>query len=177
MTGGKARVRLRNWRESDLPFLLRLRNDVPLQARLLSTARGSDETAVRAWLARKSEGEGRIFRVIADPDNDQPLGYLQADRSDGSPDDWSFGICIAEAFQGGGAGTAALQALEVELSDRFGARNLRLEVDVENERAIRCYDRLGYARTGSTVRQVIVCGETRDVVAMSKPVSLTSAVR
>ena len=45
-----ARIKLRAWQETDLPFLMQLRNNVSLQAQLLATARGSDEGAVRAWL-------------------------------------------------------------------------------------------------------------------------------
>lgn len=172
MNRNAASVELREWLESDLPFLIQLRNNVPLQAMLLSTARGSDEAAVRNWLARRTEGADRIFRVISNAATNVPWGYLQAELADEPPDLWSFGICLDERFQGAGNGTEALMALEDELAVRFGARHLCLEVDKANERAIRCYRRMGYVEAGATEKQVIVCDEPRDVIVLAK--SLTS---
>jgi RimJ/RimL family protein N-acetyltransferase len=163
-----AAVKLREWLETDLPFLLAVRNNVALQAQLLATARGSDEAAVRAWLTRRTEGPERIFRVIAETKTDRPVGFLQADVVNESLDGWSFGICIDPPFQGVGYGTMALVALERELADRFGARNIKLEVDSANYRAIRCYKRLGYEEQGAPAREVMVCDKPRKAIAMAK---------
>jgi len=170
-----AQIKLRAWQETDLPFLMRLRNDVALQARLLATARGSDEDAVRAWLMRRTEGAGRIFQVIADRVNGDPIGYLQADLSDGQADGWSFGICVDDPFQGSGRGTSALIALEDELARHFGARSLTLEVDRANERAVRCYKRLGYEECEAAPRQVMVCDQPREVIVMAKLLAPTES--
>lgn len=62
-------------------------------------------------------------------------------------------------------------ALEDELAQCFGARDLTLEVDRSNNRAIRCYKRLGYAEYGTAPRQVMVCDQPREVITMAKPVS------
>lgn len=171
MSRTAAAIKLRAWQETDLPVLIAMRNDVALQAQLLATARGSDEDAVRAWLAGRTGGTGRIFRVIAEALTDEPVGYLQAELPGEQPDEWRFGICLIERRQGEGRGTAALLALERELARDFGARRLTLEVDSTNERAIRCYRRLGYAGYGAPARQVIVCDQPRQVIAMAKPVT------
>ncbi len=164
-------IELRAWQESDLPVLTQMRNDVVLQAQLLATARGSDDSAVRAWLARRTEGADRIFRVISNPASNEPLGYLQADRIEMEPQAWRFGICLNTPFQGAGRGTAALQALEHDLVHHFGARRVELEVDKANVRAIRCYTQLGYAICAGDLRQVIVCDQPREVIAMAKRIS------
>ena len=65
-------VKLREWLESDLPFLKVMRNNVALQAQLLAVAKGSDDAAVRAWLARRTEGTEQTFRVIAEPASNRP---------------------------------------------------------------------------------------------------------
>ncbi|MEQ8480929.1 MAG: GNAT family protein [Hoeflea sp.] len=168
MNPGGTSIALRDWHENDLQFLMRLRNDVSLQALLLATAQGSDEAAVRTWLLKRTSGPGRLFRVIADDPTNDPMGYLQADCVDETTGVWSFGICLDAAHQGKGNGAAALKALEDLLAEKFGAQHLQLEVGLDNERAINCYTKLGYARTEAPTWQVTVCGEQRDVISMVK---------
>ncbi|WP_299866399.1 GNAT family N-acetyltransferase [uncultured Hoeflea sp.] len=163
-----AEVELRTWKDEDLPFLQKLRNDVELQAQLLSTARGSDMDAVRAWLDRRTTGRDRLFRVIAVDDGNSAAGYLQAEAIAETPDRWSFGICIAPDCQGAGLGTASLLALERLLVTSFGAQELTLEVGARNAPAIRCYHGLGYIWSDAPVRQVLVCGETIEARCMIK---------
>mgnify|MGYP004445442141 CR=1 FL=1 len=170
MTTKAPPVKLRDWLETDLPLLMAMRNNVALQAQLLSVARGSDEAAVRAWLTRRTEGSGRIFRVIAETGTNAPVGYLQADLADERLDGWSFGICLDECFQGAGYGTAALIALERDLADGFGARHLKLEVDSANDKAIRCYKGLGYAEYGAVAREVTPGDAPRMVLSMAKQI-------
>lgn len=164
-----ASIALRAWREEDLDFLVRLRNDVALQAMLLSTAKGSDRTAVRDWLARRTAHEGLVFLVVADPANDEPLGYVQADRL--AEDAWRFGICLAPEHQGAGSGPAAIRALAARLSRTHGARTLTLEVGGDNARALSAYRRLGFRETGRHPRHVEVGGTLRDVVTMALPIA------
>lgn len=175
MSLGGTSVALRDWHESDLQFLMLLRNDVPLQALLLATARGSDEQAVRAWLLKRTSGVGRLFRVIADVQSDAPMGYLQADCLDETAGAWSFGICLDRPYQGSGNGSAALTALEVLLAENHGAQSLQLEVGLANERAIRCYTRLGYERNEAEPKRVVVCGEAKEAIVMAKPLSMPGA--
>ncbi|WP_417425566.1 GNAT family N-acetyltransferase [Hoeflea sp.] len=161
-------IRLRSWHEADLDLLRQLRNDVELQARLLSTARGSDMAAIRGWLAHRTESPGRVFHIIADPGDDTALGYLQAELEPGQQDTWHFGICLALEHQGAGRGSAALITLEQRLAADFRARKLILEVGENNHAAIRCYQRLGFTRTVQPAWQAEVCGAMRPVIGMTK---------
>ena len=43
-----------------------------------------------------------------------------------------------------------------------------LEVDSANERAIRCYKRLGYSLCDTAPRQVMVCDQPREAIVMAK---------
>lgn len=159
-------VLLRPWRETDIPFLQQLRNDVPLQAQLLARARGSDEAAVRRWLQARAEGERSLFLVIADPDAGEPLGYLQIVDIDPEDRRGELGICLAPAAQGRGLGRAAVRAaLAAARSDR-GLRKVSLRVRADNLRAIRCYDATGFARCGLLREHVCIEGSWRDVVLM-----------
>ncbi len=167
---------LRPWQKTDLGFLLTLRNDVALQALLLSEARGSRKADVIAWLARRAESDTGLFRVIEF--TGAPVGYLQAEREDGSgqaatPDRWRLGICLAPAFQGRGLGGAALGLLEAELQSIHTARLLTLQVDAANARALALYRRHGFQETARIERHVQVGGVWRNVVVMTKALGPT----
>jgi RimJ/RimL family protein N-acetyltransferase len=164
-----ADIILRLWRDGDLPLLMALRNDVALQAKLLSTARGSDVDDVLAWLARRTAHDGLVFRVIAEAATAEPAGYIQAERTAAETSTWRFGICLAGPFQGAGRGPAAIRLMESLLVAR-GATTLTLEVDVGNARAISAYDALGFVEAERHLQHRMVCGSPRDVIVMEKPI-------
>lgn len=169
-----ATILLRPWRDDDLAFLMALRNDVALQAQLLSTARGSDIDDVRAWLERRTAHDGLVFRVIADAATGEPAGYIQSETVAEDPSTWRFGICLAGAFQGAGRGPAAIRLLEALLATR-GAARLALEVDAENARARAVYIALGFIETERHRQHRMVCGSPRDVIVMEKAVAAPGA--
>lgn len=159
------RVVLRRWEEADLPALLRLRNDVALQAQLLARARGSDEPKVRAWLAAR-DAAGAVLLVVADAADGRVLGYVQAvdlDREDGRAD---VGICLAPEAQGRGLGSEAMRALLGHLHAREGIGKVTLRVRADNARAIRCYRGLGFRECGLLRAHARFDGRWIDVVAM-----------
>ena len=57
-----------------------------------------------------------------------------------------YSLCVAPKARGQGGGEALLEALEAQ-AQVLGLEQLRLEVRVANERALRLYQRLGYDRT------------------------------
>ena len=164
-----ADIILRPWRDDDLALLLALRNDVALQAKLLSTARGSDIDDVRAWLARRNAHDGLIFRIIVDAASGHPAGYIQAEQTAEGTSTWRFGICLAAAFQDAGRGPAAILLLEALLGAR-GATTLALEVDAANDHALSAYNALGFVETERHRQHRMVCGSPRDVIVMAKPI-------
>lgn len=160
-----ARVELRRWREDDLPELLRLRNDVDLQAQLLARARGSDEAKVRAWIGAR-DAAGAVLLVVADAATGNAVGYVQAvdiDREDGRAD---VGICLGPGAQGRGLGTEAMGALLVHLRDREGLGKATLRVRADNARAVRCYLRLGFRECGRLHAHARFAGQWVDVLLM-----------
>ncbi|NBX37758.1 MAG: hypothetical protein EBR10_11180 [Planctomycetes bacterium] len=82
MTLERGATRLRPWLDTDIPFLMRLRNDVALQAQLLTQARGSNEAKVRQWLRDRTALPGRMLLVIAESATDAPLGFVQVSDLD-----------------------------------------------------------------------------------------------
>lgn len=161
------RVHLRRWREQDLSLLVRLRNDVALQAQLLARARGSDEAKVRAWLAAR-EAAGAVLLMVADAASGRGMGYVQAvdiDRDDGRAD---IGICLEPDSQGQGLGGEALHLLIAHLRDAEGLGKVTLRVRADNERAIRCYLGHGFRECGRLRAHARFEGRWIDVVLMEQ---------
>ncbi|MCM5679385.1 GNAT family N-acetyltransferase [Schlegelella sp. S2-27] len=158
-------VRLRAWCEADLPALLRWRNDVALQAQLLARARGSNEAQVREWLRERACGSN-LFFVVADRHTDAALGYLQFTGLDSVDRRADLGICLAPEAQGRGAGSEALRLAFAYLRETWNLRKVSLRVRSDNERAVRCYRRLGFEPCGLLREHVCIEGSWRDVVLM-----------
>ena len=161
-------TRLRPWRDTDVPFLMRMRNDVPLQAQLLARARGSDETQVRRWLLERTAMPGRLFLVIAHADTDAPLGFVQVSDLDSVDRRGELGIGLAPEAQGAGHGGRALTLLLNHLQATRDLRKMSLRVRSDNASAIRCYERSGFERCGLLRRHVHIEGAWRDVVLMER---------
>ncbi len=60
-------------------------------------------------------------------------------------------LSISPTLQGGGLGRRLVNAAHAALSDRFGARRVRISVFPQRETLIAWYERLGYQRTGDTL--------------------------
>lgn len=168
MTLESGLTRLRPWRDSDVPFLTGIRNDVPLQAQLLARARGSDETQVRRWLHDRTAAPGRLLLVIAHAVTDAPLGFVQVSDLDPVDRRGELGIGLAPQAQGAGHGGRALSLLLDHLRVTRGLRKMQLRVRSDNVRAIRCYERAGFERCGLMRSHVHIEGAWRDVVLMER---------
>jgi len=165
------RLSLRSWKESDLQFLQKMRNDVDLQARLLSTARGSSIVDVRQWVTRRSEGVGNIFYVIESLENGSPVGYIQCSREPGSTDGFRFGICLDSEHQSKGYGSELMRWLDEYLKINYSANKIILHVEKTNSHAIGCYRKNAYREVGVMRRHTKVCDDWCDVVIMEKLMS------
>ena len=161
-----ATLRLRVWREDDVPQLLVLRNNVALQAQLLAHARGSDAAQVREWLQRRSDGlDGRLW-VVADRASDEALGYVQITGLEPVDRRAELGICLAPQAQGRGRGRETLGALLPHLRNTQGLRKLSLRIRADNTAALRCYTGLGYEICGRLRQHVFIDGAWQDLVLM-----------
>jgi diamine N-acetyltransferase len=157
---------LRTWREADVELLTALRNDRDLQALLLARVRGSDEAQVRQWLRDRTSGADSLFFIIAESPADRCIGYVQLAAIDWVDRVGDLGICVAPGHQRRGAGTRALTLAMDALRRTWGIRKINLRVRSDNLRAIRCYERLGFAHCGLQRRHVNLDGAWLDVVLM-----------
>jgi RimJ/RimL family protein N-acetyltransferase len=159
-------IRLRAWQERDLPALQVLRNDVALQAQLLARAQGSDIAQVQDWLQRRSNGTDSLLFVIADRHGDDAFGFIQFTGLDPIDRLADLGICLSPAAQGRGAGTEAITLALPYLREVRRTRKLNLRVRCDNERAIRCYQRLGFQQCGTLRQHIFIDGHWQDVLLM-----------
>jgi RimJ/RimL family protein N-acetyltransferase len=161
-------ISLRVWREDDLPVLTALRNDVALQAQLLARARGSRPEQVREWLQGRSGQTDRLLFVIAEPEEDQAWGFIQASDLDPIDSHADLGMCLLAQARGRGLGGQAIALLADYLRDQWHLRKLGLRVRADNAAALRCYEKAGFERCGLLRRHVFIDGRWQDVVLMER---------
>lgn len=159
-------VRLRSWREDDINAMMALRNDVALQAKLLSRARGSNESQVRKWLEDRSTQTGSMLFIAAHVTTDAPLGYLQFTGIDPLDLNADLGICLATTAQGRGMGSEALRLAFSKLRKDLGLRKVSLRVRADSDAAIRCYKRLGFSLCGELRSHIFIDGDWLNVLLM-----------
>lgn len=163
-----SRIRLRNWSEADLPALTTWRNDVVLQGQLLARVRGSNIDQVRRWVQERSAGPTSVLLVIAARNDDRAIGYVQLVGLDELDQCGDLGICIEPASQGAGVGREVLLLLIAHSGRLHPLRKLELRVRADNNRAIRCYESVGFARCGVLHARAFVDGAYTDVILMER---------
>ena len=103
--------------------------------------------AARAWLLEPDEGE--IGFAILDAGDGEVIGYIQA-AEENTPMYRHAGIdlFLATGRQGQGIGPEAIRLVARWLIDERGHHRLTIDPAVDNEPAIRAYEKLGFRRVG-----------------------------
>jgi diamine N-acetyltransferase len=159
---------LRPFCDEDLDVLTALRNDVALQATLLSLPRGSSAERVRAWAAQLVSDAQTLFFVVASRESDRALGFVQLARMDFVHGRGELGIALTGSARGKGHGGEAILLLEAHAASVFRIRKVTLQVLRANSRAIHLYERLGYEQAGTMRAHFYNLGAYHDVVLMEK---------
>ncbi len=147
MIDGKT-IRLRSWREDDLEKLTDMRNDIATQSQLLSRVRGSNCEQTRKWLVNRCTSPDSILLIITDKKEDGVLGYIQFLEIEPVDRHAKMGICLSLEFQGKGIGREVIKLALEYLHTSFAVRKVFLKVRSDNERAIGCYESLGFTKCG-----------------------------
>jgi aminoglycoside 6'-N-acetyltransferase len=134
------RLVLRAIGEADLDDLLRIASS-PAVARWWSA---HDRTTVRRWLA--DDGETIRWAILLDG---AVAGKIQA-YEEGDPEFRHAGLdlFLDESAHGQGLGAEAIRVVATWLFDERGHHRLVIDPALANERAIRCYERVGFRRVG-----------------------------
>ena len=137
--------------------------DIPALHKLIQSAyRG--ETSRAGWTTEADLLDGQrtdpddLASVLTDPAQalltawrgETLLGcILIADRGE---ETGYFGmLSVSPTLQGGGLGRRLVEAAHAALAERFGARQVRIQVFPQRETLIGWYERLGYFPTGETL--------------------------
>lgn len=161
-------VVLRQPLPGDIDLLIRLRNDVRLQAALMSIARPSTPRRVEAWLGKRLDDEQGVFFIIAVEETGQACGFIQLVNINFIAGTGTLGICLDESVHGKGHAGDAMRLLEEYAKDAFNLRKITLEVLASNLRAINFYKKLGYTGVGVRREHFYHSGTYHDVALMEK---------
>jgi RimJ/RimL family protein N-acetyltransferase len=143
-------VTLRPATALDAALLLEWRND-PDAVRFSVTGRGVTPAEHVDWLAaRLGDPDTRLW--IAEEDG-EAVGQVRVELGNGTG---TVSIGIAPAHRGRGIGSAALQAMLLEIERDPQVRRLRAVAHAENTASRRAFERAGFRRRGRGERDFIV---------------------
>lgn len=161
------RIRLRAREETDLEFAYRWFNDWET-TKYLGQRYARSRDFERKWLAKGDPAFGEASFIIETLDDVLPIGWCGLHGA--TPEDRCAGLGIAigdHDYLQGGFGTDAMRTL---CGYGFNVMNLhRIELTVFdwNERAIRCYERIGFQREGVLRDAIFKAGRWNDLIEMS----------
>lgn len=154
--------------ETDLPFLVRMRNNQALQTRLMAVPRANTTERVRDWIGRLTSDSASVFFIIADKATNSPVGHIQLSHIDTLHGHAELGIAVDDAFQGQGHGGAALEQLEQYALRMFNLRKIHLRVLASNTSAVKLYEKRGFNTAGTMRKHFYHDGGFHDVLVMEK---------
>lgn len=142
-------MRLRPPAERDLPRFVRWFND-PEVSYWLSLSEGLELTleSEREWYKEMRADPAQVVWCIEKEDG-QPIGNMGLHSIDETHGRATLGISICEkGFWRRGYGTEAIRQVLRYAFSELGLRRIELQVDEDNVRAIRCYEKCGFVREG-----------------------------
>src|SRR5262249_1633676 len=160
-----ARLRLRRFRDTDLPIFLAYRND-PEVARYQDWESTSKDEG-RAFLAGQRDAQpgmpGQWFQFAIEP---KATGLLSGDcglkvRGD-DPRQAEIGFTLARASQGQGYASEAVAAVLAYAFEVLGLYRIPATVDCQNAAAVRLLERLGLRREGHFLQNIWFKGRWGD---------------
>lgn len=159
-------VRLRSWCEGDVVKIQEMRNNIKLQAQLLSRVRGSGLEQTRQWLQQRSSSPNSLLFIIAEKGSDVSLGYIQFVEMEPIDQTAKLGICLSPEVQGKGLGREVLLLTFKHLYNFWAIRKVILEVRDDNRHAIKCYKKIGFIQCGKYLKHKYIDGDWRDLIIM-----------
>lgn len=164
------RIRLREYRQEDLGAMRAWVNDeqtVGSLSTLYWAPQSSSNTADALDRAMHSLGNAAYF-VIADRVDDHYLGQIDLYAIDWKLRCGTLGMVIGHENQRGkGYGAEALALLLRYSFLTLGLERVELEVNQENQRAVRCYQKAGFVLEGVKRHAFYHNGAFCDVAVMS----------
>jgi RimJ/RimL family protein N-acetyltransferase len=163
-------ARLRGLERADLAPMLRWLNDDEVQRRLLrrdATSMAEHERWYEALMRSTVEVVFAVDDVSADTAG-VFVGTCGLHRIDWRNRHASLSLVIGDVRgRGHGVGGAALDMVCRHAFENLGLHRVELEVAVDNDPAIRCYERAGFVREGTRRDAVFIDGAFADLHSMA----------
>jgi len=158
-------IALRPFAPGDLPILREIRNDMAMQALLLShpEARTGDDT--ETWVARRVADSSGLFLVVER--KGICIGFVQITGWHRLDCYAHFGIGLHRAARGMGVGKATMLAL-FDIVRAKGLRKLLCEIRADNVAALMLYRGLDFRDIGTLKAHYDDGARCWDVVSMEK---------
>jgi RimJ/RimL family protein N-acetyltransferase len=160
-------VRLRPFRERDLPGIVAFCNDPDTQRFIPSIPTPYDEGDARAYLAFCAEcwAEGsRLPFAIADVDTDAYVGSIDVRLGA----EGSIGYGVAPWARGRGIATRALRLLADWALSAGGVRRLELTTHADNAASRRVAEKAGFSRVGAVAHDPPLRGDRWETVVYER---------
>lgn len=166
-------ITLRTPKPADFEVLAEIRRDKELQAMLLCVPESTDDEAVAAWIKRRSEEAGGLFKVIANDADGTALGFAQISQVHRRNRTGFGGIALLPSARGHGVGREAMKHMIHAAASELGLDKLLLEVRADNANALKVYLSLGFQIVGRMNRHFRdESGRTYDVVLLERAIAM-----
>lgn len=139
----------REVRDEDFALLFSLRRDLALQALLLTVPDALDDESLEAWIRRRQQDPGGLFRMVEDGSCGEAIGFVQISQVHRRNRTGYAGVCLAAQARGRGLGQATLRKLIDTSREELGLLKLLSEVRVDNFPALRYNLLLGFRVVGT----------------------------
>ena len=146
-----SRVMLREYRSEDFASIRAWVND-EVTTRWMSTRFWPPQTEVdtQEFLSRMLQSSHNAYNfVIADAQDESYIGQLDLFRVDWRLRQGEIGMVIGKSqMRGQGFGQEALELMKRFAFSNLGLERLELEVHMDNQAAVRCYEKAGFMLEG-----------------------------
>ncbi len=135
------RVRLCRAKQGDFDYIEAWLQDPDVRFKMV----GKDEETTAVWTSSSERRE--IYMILRNCD-DRTIGYIEVADMNVTGGRAEIKMCIGSGDdRGQGYGPEALELVTTTLKER-GFRSIYLRVLTENEPAVRCYEKVGFVKTG-----------------------------
>ena len=161
-------VVLRRLEVADLDRLYEYRNDREVMVQLGGFSVGYSRAALVDWLEKHRRRDDEVLWCIAARPDDRCIGHVGLYRIDSRVRKAEFAILVGDrSLQGRGIGKVVTRTVIDYGFRELNLHRVSLQVLETNERAIRLYESLGFAREGTLRHEQFRDGRYVDVLLMS----------
>ena len=154
--------------DTDFDILAEMRRDTEMQGLLMTIPDATDDESVRGWIARRSQDDSGIFRVIAETETNRALGYLQITGIHHRNRTGYGGIAISKRARVPGLGQAAMRHLMAAAANELNLAKLMAEIRIDNFTAIQLNMSAGYRIVGTLEQHFRGPTDTYDALLLER---------